>query len=250
MGFRFRKSIKVAPGVRVNVGKRGASSVTIGPRGSSMSVGKRGTLVNAGIPGTGLSYRAKIGGNKTGGKEPRADQPSPAAQKASWVVLLVIIGGGLWMCSKHTPSKNEALDAAQATTLAQASPAMAWHAIGPYTVGMGIDEVKRRGVTKCTPKPKGQECAIPDGKAFGAPYSRGYITFSGMPLVASQIRVGVEASDMPTVVATLGAPSVRSGGSRKILYWSRGGDLVVSRTSETLTVESKPGLASQLIPRK
>lgn len=33
MGFRFRRSIRVAPGVRVNVGKRGISSVSAGAGG-------------------------------------------------------------------------------------------------------------------------------------------------------------------------------------------------------------------------
>ena len=30
MPFRFRRSIKVAPGIRLNVGKRGITSTTIG----------------------------------------------------------------------------------------------------------------------------------------------------------------------------------------------------------------------------
>ncbi len=31
MPFRFRKSVKLLPGVRVNIGKRGVSSFNIGP---------------------------------------------------------------------------------------------------------------------------------------------------------------------------------------------------------------------------
>ncbi|RME56628.1 DUF4236 domain-containing protein [Candidatus Parcubacteria bacterium] len=58
MGFRFRKSIKIAPGVRVNVGKRGVSSISVG----KTNIGKRGVYQNINIPGTGVSYRAKIGG--------------------------------------------------------------------------------------------------------------------------------------------------------------------------------------------
>jgi Protein of unknown function (DUF4236) len=33
LGFRFRKSIKVAPGVRINLSGHGLSSVTVGRRG-------------------------------------------------------------------------------------------------------------------------------------------------------------------------------------------------------------------------
>ena len=60
MGFRFRKSIKLAPGIRWNISGSG-SSFSFGPRGASVCVGKRGTFLNVGIPGTGLSTRQKIG---------------------------------------------------------------------------------------------------------------------------------------------------------------------------------------------
>jgi len=59
MAFRFRKSIKIAPGVRLNVGKTGGS-FTVGKRGATVNFGKRGIHGNVGIPGTGLSYRSKI----------------------------------------------------------------------------------------------------------------------------------------------------------------------------------------------
>lgn len=61
MGFGFRKSIKILPGVRVNVGRSGVST-TIGGRGASVNIGKRGTYLNTGVPGTGLSYRARMDG--------------------------------------------------------------------------------------------------------------------------------------------------------------------------------------------
>lgn len=61
MAFRFRKSIRLAPGVRMNFSSRGVST-TIGPRGASVNFSSRGTYLNAGIPGTGLSSRQRIGG--------------------------------------------------------------------------------------------------------------------------------------------------------------------------------------------
>lgn len=56
MGFRFRKSIKLAPGVRLNITKKGISSVSIGKRGATVNVGKKGSRGTVGIPGSGLSY--------------------------------------------------------------------------------------------------------------------------------------------------------------------------------------------------
>jgi preprotein translocase subunit YajC len=59
--MRFRKSIKIAPGVKINVSKSGIST-TVGKRGLSASMGKNGVYLNTGLPGTGLSTRTKIDG--------------------------------------------------------------------------------------------------------------------------------------------------------------------------------------------
>lgn len=59
MGLRFRKSIKLAPGVRINISKNGIST-TIGRKGASVSLGKSGVYANLGIPGTGISVREKL----------------------------------------------------------------------------------------------------------------------------------------------------------------------------------------------
>ena len=59
MGLRFRKSKKVAPGVRLFLGKNGVST-SFGRRGTSINIGKKGTFLNIGIPETGLSFRQRI----------------------------------------------------------------------------------------------------------------------------------------------------------------------------------------------
>ncbi len=41
MGLRFRKSVKIAPGIRVNFGKKG-SSLSIGGRGATVNISKKG----------------------------------------------------------------------------------------------------------------------------------------------------------------------------------------------------------------
>lgn len=55
MGFRFRRSIGVLPGIRLNLSGSGVS-VSVGPRGLRYTVGAKGTRITAGIPGTGLSW--------------------------------------------------------------------------------------------------------------------------------------------------------------------------------------------------
>lgn len=59
MGFRFRKSVKLIPGVRMNFGMRGAS-VSVGGKGGRLTFGPRGTTASAGIPGTGISFQQRL----------------------------------------------------------------------------------------------------------------------------------------------------------------------------------------------
>jgi hypothetical protein len=63
MALRFRRSIKLAPGIRMNFSGSGLSW-SFGPRGASVNVGRRGTFLNAGIPGTGLSSRQRLSGSR------------------------------------------------------------------------------------------------------------------------------------------------------------------------------------------
>ena len=60
MSMRFRKSVKICKGVKVNFSKSGAS-LSLGGRGHGVTFGGRGTRAHVGIPGTGLSYSTRIG---------------------------------------------------------------------------------------------------------------------------------------------------------------------------------------------
>lgn len=67
MSLRFRKSIKILPGVRLNLSKSGMS-VTLGGKTLSLNLGKQGAYANVDLPGTGLSYRTRLANMKTGQK--------------------------------------------------------------------------------------------------------------------------------------------------------------------------------------
>ena len=60
----FRKRIKIAPGVNLNLSKGGIST-SFGVKGASVSVGKRGVYINNGLPGTGIYKRTKISRSST-----------------------------------------------------------------------------------------------------------------------------------------------------------------------------------------
>ena len=54
MPIRFRRTIKVAPGVKLNLSKGGVST-TVGSKGFHFNIGKRGIRRTVSIPGTGIS---------------------------------------------------------------------------------------------------------------------------------------------------------------------------------------------------
>ena len=76
MALRFRKSIKLAPGIRMNLSGSGAS-FSFGGRGASVTVGNRGPFLNTGIPGTGISSRQKLDG-------PSSSRTSASSCNAQW----------------------------------------------------------------------------------------------------------------------------------------------------------------------
>src|SRR3989339_312363 len=59
MSFRFRKRVKILPGIYLNIGKTGVST-TIGPKGANINISKTGVYLNTGISGTGISNREKL----------------------------------------------------------------------------------------------------------------------------------------------------------------------------------------------
>lgn len=63
MGFKFRKSFTIIPGVKINFGKK-STGISIGGKCGGVSFNsKSGARVRASIPGTGISFSEKLGGS-------------------------------------------------------------------------------------------------------------------------------------------------------------------------------------------
>lgn len=57
MAFRFRKSVRIAPGLRLNFSAKRGVSATVGGRGFSHNIGADGQRrTTVGIPGTGITH--------------------------------------------------------------------------------------------------------------------------------------------------------------------------------------------------
>lgn len=94
MGLRIRKSVKLAPGVRVNLGKKSAS-VSVGGKGARYTVSSTGRRTSSvGIPGTGVSYVETHTAGKKQGSAPAAPaapaSPSRRTFKVCGVIMMVL----------------------------------------------------------------------------------------------------------------------------------------------------------------
>lgn len=78
MPFRFRKSIKILPGVRINIGKTGIST-SFGGKGFTTTIGRGKERTTIGIPGTGVSYSTE---RRLG---------SSSAKSIMWIVVVAVI---------------------------------------------------------------------------------------------------------------------------------------------------------------
>lgn len=77
MGFRFRKSIKVAPGIKMNLGKKSIGFSLGGKHGGVSFNTKTGARVRASLPGTGLSYSTSLSAGKKRSSPKRKPTPNP-----------------------------------------------------------------------------------------------------------------------------------------------------------------------------
>lgn len=66
MPLRFRRSIKLAPGLRLNIGKKSVGFSAGGKYGGYSWNSRTGSRARVSAPGTGLSYVTSGGGRKCG----------------------------------------------------------------------------------------------------------------------------------------------------------------------------------------
>lgn len=132
MGFRFRRSVKIAPGVRLNFSKK-STSVSFGGKGARYTVSSTGRqTASVGIPGTGLSYVETVGGKKK--RKDKINMSAMKTEKATtqkqgkpkkpitkkwwfWTILVGIVfsiatGGGVDTHEEETPQpvQEESVD--------------------------------------------------------------------------------------------------------------------------------------------
>jgi hypothetical protein len=104
----MRRSIRIFPGLRLNIGKRGIST-TIGGRGAHVTVGHGQVRETVGLPGTGLSY-THVDGHHATAKPPSEAQPAAVTNVSPkgrpwrgwlWAVLILAIAARVaWLLTR------------------------------------------------------------------------------------------------------------------------------------------------------
>ncbi len=110
MGFRLQRRIRIAPGIQLNLSKRGLG-VSVGPRGARVSVGPSGKRVSAGIPGTGMRYEVREGWKAGGGA--RGSCPPSTGARAPLPVLPGALRVGLLGKWLKPPDERAFINGAQ-----------------------------------------------------------------------------------------------------------------------------------------
>lgn len=96
MGLRFRRRMRLAPGLRLNLSRRGAS-FSVGERGATLNFGRRGKRVTVGLPGSGLSYSTRVGAAPAAGGERRS--PGGLLSGVVGLAMLVALGWLVFSCA-------------------------------------------------------------------------------------------------------------------------------------------------------
>ena len=98
MGWNFRRSKKIAPGVRLNLGKK-SWGISFGSKHSRIIYNsKNGVSARTSIPGTGISFTQKLSdGKKKGGTQADAVSEPRASKKpvALWVLAVIFAVSGI-----------------------------------------------------------------------------------------------------------------------------------------------------------
>lgn len=131
MGFRFRKSVKILPGIRLNFSKSGISTSLGGP-GASINIGPKGTRKTVGLPGTGMSYSTFSSHGSTAAPSPTGPQANAGGKGCGCLAIGALLILAVALCS-HKPGASPG--GAEATPSAAASVSAG--SVAPATFASG-----------------------------------------------------------------------------------------------------------------
>lgn len=111
MGLNFRKSVKVADGVKLNIGKKSAG-VSVGGKHVGASFNTRsGARVRASLPGTGISYTKSL--NSVGKKKTSRKKSKSRNTLSTILTILIVVVAVGFIISKNWAKISDTLGIGQ-----------------------------------------------------------------------------------------------------------------------------------------
>lgn len=120
MGFRFRKSFKIAPGVKLNMSKSGFG-MSAGVKGARIGVNSKGRgYSSVGIPGTGISHTSYSKKAKTNNVVSKSSGNSGSGKVVLWIIgiifgiavpplgFVMLVGIGIYYYTRNKSPKYQA----------------------------------------------------------------------------------------------------------------------------------------------
>jgi hypothetical protein len=170
MGFRFRRSVKLFPGLRLNIGKRGISA-SIGVRGAHVTYGPTGMRTTVGLPGSGLSYthlekrRHAVPILKAAAPPTDPGTPQGSAQRGVlWMGLIVIaIVAAIGRMTSPAPAQVSTPPQTVAQTVARVARAVEGEKLAEIKRAvLGVTQI-RRAVANSSTLRLSRVTVMPDG---------------------------------------------------------------------------------------
>ena len=92
MGFRFQRSVRILPFLRLHFSRDGVSA-SFGRHGASVRIGRRGARGTVGIPGTGLSYSTSRdpAANASPSRDQRPHRPARRSGAIGYGIALLLV---------------------------------------------------------------------------------------------------------------------------------------------------------------
>ena len=137
MGLNFRKSVKIADGVKLNIGKKSAG-VSVGGKyaGASFNT-KSGARVRASIPGTGISYTKSL--NSVGKKSSSKKKAKSRSKNtlATVLTILIVIIAVIFIVSKNWDKISDTLGLGKTEAVTETNNTGVGSAVAEGTAGTG-----------------------------------------------------------------------------------------------------------------
>ena len=102
IAFNFRKSLKIALGIRLKISKKGVTSASLGGKNTRLNLGKKKVSTTISVPKTGMSYATSHSYRKNATQHNQDVNKIKNVKKSkfeNWLILGLVSFIGVLICT-------------------------------------------------------------------------------------------------------------------------------------------------------